>query len=129
MLDGAGDAEGDVEVGRDGRAGLADLRRVLDVAGIDRGARGPDSASEGVGANLSRDPRPRPPATTTFAVRSSGRPEGRTGVDDSTVAAAPVTSTVSVSTAAASTAVARASIAPCRTVTIGRPPSTADVVE
>ena len=52
MLDGAGDADGDVEVGRHDLAGLADLVVVGHVAGIDRGARGADGGAELVGDRL-----------------------------------------------------------------------------
>ncbi len=52
MLDGAGDADGDVELGRHHLAGLADLLVVRRVAGIDRGARGADGGAELVGDRL-----------------------------------------------------------------------------
>src|SRR5690242_8889619 len=42
MLDGAGDADGDVELGRDDLAGLPHLVVVRHEAGVDRGARGAD---------------------------------------------------------------------------------------
>ena len=49
MLDGAGDADGDIEFGRDDLAGLADLVVVGHEAGVDRGARGADRGAELVG--------------------------------------------------------------------------------
>ena len=52
VLDRAGDAVGDVELRRDGLAGLADLEGVRDPAGVDRGARGADGGTERVGEAL-----------------------------------------------------------------------------
>src|SRR6266567_3537117 len=52
VLDGAGDAEGDVELRRDRLAGLADLELVRVVAGVDRGAGGADGGTERVGEFL-----------------------------------------------------------------------------
>ena len=52
MLDGAGDAAGDVELGRHHLAGLADLQVVGAEAGVDRGARGADGGVELVGERL-----------------------------------------------------------------------------
>src|SRR5215218_4076183 len=54
VLDGAGDAGRQVELGRDGLAGLADLRRVRVPAGVDHGARGRHGAvaAEGLGQRL-----------------------------------------------------------------------------
>src|SRR6185295_19809340 len=49
MLDGAGDADGNVELGRHDLAGLADLVVVRHEAGIDRGAAGADRGAELVG--------------------------------------------------------------------------------
>ena len=49
MLDGAGDADGDVELGLDGLAGLADLFGVGAPAGVDDGAGGADGGAELVG--------------------------------------------------------------------------------
>ncbi len=49
MLDRTGDAAGDVEIGCDHLAGLADLPVVRGVAGIDRGARCADGSAELVG--------------------------------------------------------------------------------
>ena len=49
MLDGAGDADGDVELGLDGLAGLADLLGVGAPAGVDDGAGGSDGGTELVG--------------------------------------------------------------------------------
>ena len=46
MLDGARDADCDVEIRRDDLAGLADLQVVRGIAGIDRGARGADGGIE-----------------------------------------------------------------------------------
>src|SRR4029077_407479 len=46
VLDGAGDAERDVELRRDGLARLADLGRVRLPAGVDDGPRGSDRAAE-----------------------------------------------------------------------------------
>src|SRR5882724_9515082 len=52
MLDRAGDADGDIEVGRHHLAGLADLVVVRHVAGIDRGTAGPQTRAERVGELL-----------------------------------------------------------------------------
>src|SRR6478609_5228660 len=52
MLDGAGDADGDVEVGRDHLAGLADLVVVRHVTRIDRGAAGAETGAELVSQGL-----------------------------------------------------------------------------
>ena len=52
VLDGAGDADGDVELGRHDLAGLADLVVVGHEAGVDRGARGADGGAELVGERL-----------------------------------------------------------------------------
>ena len=52
MLDRAGDADGDVEVGRHHLAGLADLVVVGHIAGIDRGAAGAQPGAELVGQGL-----------------------------------------------------------------------------
>src|SRR5215468_3219819 len=52
MLDGAGDADGDVEVGRDDLAGLPDLELVRHEAGVDRRAAGADRGVELVGDAL-----------------------------------------------------------------------------
>ena len=80
MLDGAGDADRDVEVGRDDLAGLADLPVVRRVAGIDRGARGADRGAELVGDRLdvfgeilARSACARPPEMMILAEVSSGR--------------------------------------------------------
>src|SRR5215472_3521573 len=52
MLDGAGDADGNVELGRHHLAGLADLPVVGRIAGVDCGARGADARTELVGKRL-----------------------------------------------------------------------------
>ena len=52
MLDGAGNADRDIEIGRHHLAGLADLPVVRGVAGIDRGARGAHGGAELVGDRL-----------------------------------------------------------------------------
>src|SRR5215211_7014206 len=52
MLDRAGDADGDIEVGRHHLAGLADLVIVRHVAGIDRGAAGAEAGTQLVGQRL-----------------------------------------------------------------------------
>src|SRR3954469_2996559 len=52
VLDGTGDADGDVELRGDGLAGLAHLEGVRVEAGVDRGPRGADGAAEGVGQTL-----------------------------------------------------------------------------
>src|SRR5882757_10262253 len=49
VLDGAGDADGDVEFGLDGLAGLADLLGVGAPAGVNDGAGGSDGGTELVG--------------------------------------------------------------------------------
>jgi hypothetical protein len=49
MLDGAGDADRDVEIGGNDLAGLADLPVIRRIAGIDGGARGADGSTELVG--------------------------------------------------------------------------------
>src|SRR6478672_13437406 len=49
VLDRTGDADGDVELRRDGLAGLADLERVRHPARVDRGTRGAHGSTEGVG--------------------------------------------------------------------------------
>lgn len=49
MLDGARDADGNVEIGGDHLAGLADLPVIGGIARIDRCARGTDSGAELVG--------------------------------------------------------------------------------
>ena len=54
VLDRAGDAGRDVELGRDLLAGLADLVAVGVPAGVDRGAGGADGGAEGVGERLDR---------------------------------------------------------------------------
>src|SRR5258705_2803148 len=52
MLDGAGDADRDIEFGLYHFAGLANLPVVRRVSGIDRGARGTDTGAELVGEGL-----------------------------------------------------------------------------
>ena len=52
VLDRAGDADGDVEIGGDDLAGLADLPVVRGKARIDRGPRGADGGPELVGQRL-----------------------------------------------------------------------------
>ena len=52
VLDGAGDADRDVELRRHGHAGLADLHGVRHPAGVDDGARGADGRAERVGQLL-----------------------------------------------------------------------------
>src|SRR5580698_10150102 len=52
MLDRAGDADGNIKVGRHDLAGLADLVVVRHVAGIDRGAAGAEAGAELVGQRL-----------------------------------------------------------------------------
>src|SRR6185369_15498764 len=49
MLHGAGDTDGEVDVGLDGFAGLADLHGVGNPAGVDRGTARPDGAAEDIG--------------------------------------------------------------------------------
>jgi hypothetical protein len=49
VLDRTADADGDVELGRDDLAGLADLQFVRHVPGVDRGARGAHRRAELVG--------------------------------------------------------------------------------
>ncbi len=49
VLDGAGDADGDVELGLDGLTGLADLLGVGAPASVDDGAGGSDGSAELVG--------------------------------------------------------------------------------
>ena len=73
VLDGAADAEREVELGLDDLAGLPDLLAVRDPAGIDRRAGRPDRATELL-RDLLDDPeavrarrRPRPPATMILA--------------------------------------------------------------
>src|SRR5215471_88774 len=52
MLDRAGDADGNVELGRHHLAGLADLPVVGRIAGVDCGARGADARTQLVGKRL-----------------------------------------------------------------------------
>src|SRR5215210_2219024 len=52
VLDGTGDADGDVQLRRDGLAGLPDLEGVRVEAGVDRGPGGADGRAEGVGQGL-----------------------------------------------------------------------------
>jgi hypothetical protein len=52
VLDGSGDADRDVDVGRDDLAGLPDLVIVGRIAGIDRGARGADRCTKLVGERI-----------------------------------------------------------------------------
>ena len=52
MLDGAGNADGDVELRRDDLAGLADLIVIGRIAGVDRGAAGADGGAELVGERV-----------------------------------------------------------------------------
>ena len=52
MLDGAGNADGDVKLGRHHLAGLADLVIVRHVAGIDGGPGGSHGRTETVGQRL-----------------------------------------------------------------------------
>src|ERR1051326_1175479 len=52
VLDGAGDADRDVELGRHHLAGLPNLPIVGSIAGVDRGARGADRGAELVGDRL-----------------------------------------------------------------------------
>ena len=81
VLDGARDADGDVELRRDDLAGLADLLVVRRVAGIDRRARGAHRGAELVGhaasmtLKFSAEPSARPPETT---IRPRSAPAGRT---------------------------------------------------
>jgi hypothetical protein len=83
VLDGARDADGDVEVRRDDLAGLADLPVVRHEARVDRGARGAHRRAELVGERLEHlgevlaEPMPRPPETMIFAAVSSGRSTSR----------------------------------------------------
>ena len=84
VLDGAGDAVGDVQLRRDGLAGLADLVGVRVPARVDRGAGGADGGAEGVGqvldeAKFSAPLTPRPPETTIAASVSSGGRSTRAG--------------------------------------------------
>jgi hypothetical protein len=75
VLDGARDADGDVEFRGDDLAGLADLVVVRGVARVDRGARGADARAKLVGeredvlVELSAEARARPPETTRLARR------------------------------------------------------------
>jgi hypothetical protein len=78
VLDGPGDADGDVELRRDGLAGLPHLEAVRVEAGVDGGPRGADGRAERVGqasmiAKFSALATPRPPETTIEASVSSGR--------------------------------------------------------
>jgi hypothetical protein len=79
MLDRAGDADRDVEVGRHDLAGLADLPVIGGIAGIDRGARGAHGRAELVGDGLDhlgevlRGASARPPEMMILAEASSGR--------------------------------------------------------
>ena len=52
MLDRAGNADGDIDVGGDDLAGLADLVVVGRVTGIDRGSAGADRGAELVGKRV-----------------------------------------------------------------------------
>ena len=52
VLDGAGDADGNVELGLNGLAGLADLLGVGAPAGVDDGAGGSDGSAELVGESF-----------------------------------------------------------------------------
>ena len=52
MLDGAGDADGDVELGGDDLASLADLHVVGDVAGVDGGTGSANTGTELVGQGV-----------------------------------------------------------------------------
>ena len=54
VLDRAGDAGGDIQLRRDGLAGLADLVGVRVPARVDRRTRGTDGRTEGVGERLDR---------------------------------------------------------------------------
>ena len=49
MLDGAGDADGHVQLGRDDLSGLPDLHVARHVTGIDRGARSAHGGTDLVG--------------------------------------------------------------------------------
>ena len=76
-------AAGDVDLGRDLRAGLADLVGVRPPAGDRHGARAADRAAEQRRpaprwiAKPSAEPTPRPPLTTTFASASETRRRSR----------------------------------------------------
>ena len=77
VLDRARDPDRDVELRRDGLAGLADLRRVRVPAGVDDRARRRDRAAErcassSTSENFSGSPSPRPPATITSASSIDG---------------------------------------------------------
>ena len=78
VLDGAGDAGGDVELRRHGLAGLADLVGVRVPARVHGGPGGADRAAAArrpaPRPRLKSPPVPRPPETTTAASVSSGRP-------------------------------------------------------
>src|SRR4029453_2515306 len=93
VLDGPGDADGHVQLGRDRLAGLPDLVLVGVPAGVDGGPAGPhpppaagtaagrappaaprESASASTRAKLDGSWRPRPPETTISASATSGRP-------------------------------------------------------
>lgn len=52
MLDGARDADGDVELGGDDLASLADLHVVGDVAGVNSGTGGANAGTELVGQGV-----------------------------------------------------------------------------
>ena len=78
VLDRAGDADGDVQLGRHDLAGLADLPVVRRVAGVDRRAAGAERGAELVGQRLDQlellaRAQPRPPETMILAPVSSGR--------------------------------------------------------
>ena len=78
VLDGAGDADGHVQLGGDGLAGLADLELVgyqpASVTARDAPTAAPRaSASSSMILNPSADPVPRPPETTICASVRSGR--------------------------------------------------------
>ena len=76
VLDGAGDAAGDVELGRDALAGLADLVGVGAPAVVGDDPRAPDRAAEQAGQLLQR---PRSPRPSPRPGRRSPRPPRRPG--------------------------------------------------
>ena len=76
VLDGAGNASSNVQLRRNGLAGLADLVRVRIPAGVDGGREAPRPPSTSASSSISAKspPVPRPPDTATAASVNSGRP-------------------------------------------------------
>jgi len=111
VLDGTRDTNGDVELGGDNLSGLADLERVVGVAGVDGGTRGTDGCNVSTGqrqtswyspaprasargsrtdSKFSFDLRARPPETTLAAEPRSGRDETTISSETNLVSAAAV---------------------------------------